>query len=314
MGMFDGLFGGGDGPETEKFTMPLLTPEQQSVLSSLNGVLSGQIGKGVPPYPGQLYAGPSNLQKQAFASPTYGVVDNLLMKALNNWNPTQDVQNAQAQGKNVLDMATANFDPAASREQWRTQFVDPAMAQFKQETVPAIMEQYAAKNAADSGALNRSLGRAGVNLSTNLSSQLSNLLFNAEEAQKNRQMQSVPLLGQVAGLPGTVAQQVAGAGNTGMQNLALQTNIGTAQRGIENDLLSGEYQKWQQSQPYNNPWLQYLNPALNTRAFENFVQQKSDNSFDLGGMLGSIGSIAGPLLSNPETWTTLATIAGFMFM
>jgi len=186
------------------------------------------------------------------------------------------------QGSQALSSMLAPFDPTATQDYWKQAFVNPAMQNYQQTILPGIAEKYAGQNATSSGAFNRALAESGTNLSTGLNAQLANLLYQGRESQLGRQQTGINQAAQYAGLPA----QLAG----GISDLASQgINVGQQQRAIGQEGLSSEYNKWLSSQPYQNPYMSFLGPALGTSAFENIAYQKPDMLSSLMPMLGQVG-------------------------
>ncbi|KKM58273.1 hypothetical protein LCGC14_1549650, partial [marine sediment metagenome] len=149
-----------------------------------------------------------------------------------------------------------------------------------------------------SGAFQRSLGRAATEFGTNQQAQLANLIFQAEQAQRNRSLQAIPLAGGLAGqvsqqalLPAQLATQVLGAAGQqqalGQQGQAL---------GLQQQAL-GVQGRAQQQQQLN----QLLGIALGTPAFGEPVVTQNIGALEslapgIGAFLGTeagTGALAG---------------------
>jgi len=72
---------------------------------------------------------------------------------------------------------------------------------------------------------------------------------------------------------------------TSMQNLftslGLGAEAGATQQGMDQNALIEAFTKWQQEQPYANPWLSFLSPAM-TGAVEPVVTAGSSQQGALG--------------------------------
>jgi len=172
----------------------------------------------------------------------------------------------QAGSDYLNKLLSRDYDPTAGREYWEESFKKPMMQQWKQEIMPSIAEKYAGSGAISSSGFNRTMGTAATNMETQLGSQLSDILYQGSEAHKGRQIQGAGLSQQLANL----------LSETGGE----QRNIGL--------------QQWEAQQPWGNPWLNYLNLALNSKAFENSAQAPYQSPSPLGmafNTLGSLGSM-----------------------
>jgi len=213
----------GKDPEMHSKRLDMLMPEQKQTIRGLNEILNREMGQGVEPYSGEMAAGASPLQAQLFdmLESRGGDVAQWGEQAL-----TQDEE----------------YDPEAAREYWKQSFVEPAKQRFREETLPGLREQFAGQGALSSGGFNRAVADAAANMETQLGGKLGELTYQGRQDFRNRQLQERSLglqtLDQILG-------EMGAAGQT--------------QRGIEQGGLQEEFQKWQQGQAYNNPWMQYLN-------------------------------------------------------
>ncbi|MBI9073777.1 MAG: hypothetical protein JEZ02_00100 [Desulfatibacillum sp.] len=239
MGDFgDFLFGS---TEDAKFmgNVDTLLPVQKNNLINLNQLLASQLGQGVESYGGQINAGTSPLQQQAF-----DLVSSLIQG-----------EGSYGQGQNALGALLEDFDGTSTRETWETSVKDPMIQNWQDKILPEIQEHYIAANAGSSGAATRAITESGADLSADLAASLSQSLYGAEQSHLNRQLESLPLALDYAQAPIDTALYA-----------------GETQREITGDQLLEEYRKWADEQPYNNPWLSYLNLGLETTAFEPVVQ------------------------------------------
>lgn len=182
-----------------------------------------------------------------------------------------DMVNKITSGENMygLQSLIGDFDPAATREFFQTNVADPAMTAWQNEILPVIKENYISQNAGSSGAANRAITKSGSDLATSLSQQLSEMLYNNKTTHE-------------ANLP-SVIQSVLGMG----------TGVGGQEQAINQSQLTGDYNQWLASQPYNNPWLNTLNTLLGTAAFQPIVQGPTQSSGLMSMLMPAIGSWAG---------------------
>lgn len=229
-----------DDPEYNFSRRSRLNPQQQQVMSALLPILQREIGMGVAPYPGQMVAEASPLQQMLFQQGP---------------NLAQMAPAMQQHGLSMMD--TGPWDQSQARELWQTSVRDPMLEVWQEDVVPQIQEKYAAQNALSSGAANRALAESGEDLTTSIGSQLAQMLYQDRQAHRDYSLRS-----QATGLDTltNALQQVQGL-----------AGIGERQRAIKQDLLQEPLSKWQQMQPYNNPWLQYFGQGVNPSYNENFM-------------------------------------------
>jgi len=249
-----------------------LTEGQQKLLDQLTGILGGQVGQGVQSYPGNTVAGVSPLQQQGMGAVSGGLTG--FQNFMGGYNPNAG-QTYLNQAQPALNTMLADYDPSAAKDYWNQTFVNPSMQNWQENILPGVKEQFASANAADSGMMNRAIAQSGRNLSTDLNAQLANILYSGSEAQKSRQQTGINQAMDFAQMPGAFAQQYGQLQGLGSDLATQAVNTGGIQQQYEQNKLNEALQKWQQSQPYNNPWLQnYLAPALGTPAFENVAMQQ----------------------------------------
>jgi len=234
----------------------LLTGGQRSLLDQLTGLLSGQVGQGVSAYPGQITPGPSGLQGQAF-----GQISDILGTG------GQFGGLAQA-GAGTLQDLLKPFDPTLSMQAWEKGVKEPAMRTWKEEMMPGIMEKYAGANALESSGMRKELVGGGEKLGADISGQLAQILLQQQGQTQQTQLGAAGLGQQYAQMPLQQAMQGLQAGGT--------------ERDILSQQMQEPYQKWLTEQAYQNPWLQYLQQALGTQAFENIAYPKETKGFQAG--------------------------------
>lgn len=288
---------GGGGTKTTQFD-PYAGTGTRELFKVLTDWLQPQIGQGVAPYPGTTVPEISPLQQAGF-----DVAGGYAPIAVGGQQYYQDVLGQQMTGGGPFQQMAGQtlgglmqpYDPASATRHWQQAFVDPAMQNWQRDIMPLIKESYVARGAGESGALNRALARSGQELGTGLSSQLANILYSGEQAQLGRQQTGVGQAMQMAQLPGQLLGQAGGVTGQGADLLGQMMNIGTMQRGFAAEPLQEELWKWQQEQPYQNPYLQFLPMALQQPGMQAFTQQQGPGMFSqmmpaLGSFLGSGGS------------------------
>ncbi len=288
-------FFGGGGSDVEVVD-PYAGTGYRPLMKKLSGFLRPQIGQGITPYQGQRVADISPLQQMGFdvAGGINPVAESALQQGgsvLSYFDPSM-ATDFLGQAGGALENFTGDYDPSAVQDLYQQSFVNPAVQTFEQDIMPAIMERFAGANAADSGAMNKTLARAGRDLSTQLSGQLGDLLYRDRQDFMGRQQQAVNQAGMLAGLPGQIASQglnIAGRGG----DLASQLfNIGSAQRNIDQQNITANQQKWLEGQGYNNPWLTNFLPIAASQQ-PNQVVASGQASGTMDQLLPGLGSFAG---------------------
>ena len=270
------------------------TPGQSALFDQITASLGQQWGQSVPGYQGQLTPAISELQQAGFRgmgnlTPGTDYFQNVL-----GYSDPQAASRMMGGAEQAMGQSMQPFNQDQFRQQMQP-MADFAGQQFNDYTVPAIMERYAGANAADSGAAQRALGRAGNDMSLGLSAQMAPYLYQGNEAALNRQQQGGQALAGMSMIPGQNLSQAAGL-SSGLSQALL--GAGGQQRQIAGEQLGEQGQKWQQAQAYNNPWLQYLSTALNSQPFDSFYGQGTDYNamaMQTGGQLGSAAIIASAL-------------------
>jgi hypothetical protein len=251
----DFLFGSEKTAETKK--TPRLTKSQMDLLKQLSGQVAGQVGEGVEPYPGDMAAGESELQQ--------GLFDILNKQVGGQGGTLEQILQSGAQ------MAQQEYDPQEARDYWQQAFVEPTRKNFFEETMPQLREQFAGQGALSSGGFNRAVADAAADMNTQLGAQLAKAVQQGE--QQNIQERQLGL---------STLDQALNEVNALMQ-------AGQQQRGIEQQGLEAQMQKWRQSQPYNNPWLQQSGTALGVAPYQIDTYTKGGGSGLLGGMASGFG-------------------------
>jgi len=283
MGLLDKIFkSGGDSAQVSPTST--LTQSQRSLLDKIAGRLGSEFGRGVTPYQGQRVADTSPLQNMGFdiagmMNPAASSAIESGSSALGTFDPYQG-QGFLDQAGDTLNNFLGDYDPSGAQDFWQQSFVNPATESFEQDIIPQIMERFAGANATDSGAMNKTLARAGRDLSTQLSGQLGNILYNDKNNFMDRQQNAVNQAGNLATMPGNLAMQNLGLSGGGLDIAGQLAGLGSMERSIDQQGLTSQMQKFAEGQGYNNPWMQYLGPALGTNAFENIVYPAEPSYFD----------------------------------
>jgi len=290
---------GKGGTKTERVSS--LTGGQRELLDQLTGMISGQLGKGIEPtYRGDLAAGPSQLQQQGFAglSDMAGMAPGLTQawqQGLQEYNPQTQFQYLR-QAEPALAKVLGNYDPASTQQAWQQMFVEPGKQQWD-DLSRQVAEKYA--GGGQGGGLYRSMGNAAERFQTNQNAQLASMLWQSEQAQNARQLQGIGAATQMAGAPSEVMRSIGGVGGQGIDLMSQILNAGQMQRGVDTDQLLGQYRLWNQNQPQNNPWLNYMQQALGgTQAFmsEPVVTQQAGLGSALMPALGEAAGLAAGLI------------------
>ena len=268
--VFEGSIEGQRIEPTSTLTGPqgdLLGAIVQQLLSQFQG---GQL-QGITPFqgtrPGEVPFGP--LQQQGFGlAGGLGPGIGSGLQAFGGFDPTQGQGFLGQAGQGLT--AGLGFDPTqdilAAFEPSR----QLATRQFEQTTVPSLLSRFGSGSGA-SGALNKALAEAGADLSLGLSAQTAPFIGQAALNQPGLQFQGAQLGGQLAGVPGQIAQQGLGLGGEGLQQLL---GIGGLQQQGARGRAGANQARFLESQAFNNPFLtQFLGQALGTPAFENIAFQ-----------------------------------------
>lgn len=290
------LFGGG-GTEIEQVST--LTPGGRSLLDAITQQILSQFQggqlQGVTPFqgtrPGEVPFGP--LQQQGFGlagglGQGIGAGIDVFGQALGGFDPSQG-QGLLGQGVQALQGATQPFDPQSV-----ISALEPgrqlALRTFERDIVPNLLEKFGATSGA-SGALNQALSEAGAGLSLGLGAQAAGPLIQGQQAQLNRQLQGAGQFGQFAGIPGQLAGQGLGLGGGATDLLSQLFGFGGLQQGLGQGQAGAQQARFQEAQPFANPFLNLLGPALGTQAFQNVGVQQAPGVFS--GALGGLGTAVG---------------------
>lgn len=302
MGFLDDIFGGGGGGGGgfEATQVPTLTGGQRGLLDLLTGLLSGQFQggqlQGITPFqgirPGEVPFGP--LQQQGFGlasglAPGIGAGIDLFGQTLGQFDPTQ-AQGFLGTAQGALQQGLG-FDPTQDILKAFEPSRRLAMRGFQEDIVPNLLERFGATSG-PSGPLNRALSEAGAGLELGLSAQTAPFIGQAALQQPGLQFQGAGLGGNLAQLPGLLAQQGTRLGAQSTDLLSQLLNIGGLQQQLPRGIAGAEQARFQEGQPQANPFLAQFGPlALGTQAFTNVLQPQGQGL--LSSLLPSLGAFAG---------------------
>ena len=294
MGDFFEPTGGGTTRES------ILRGGQENLLDLIANQLASQFRggqlQGITPFqgirPGEVPFGP--LQQQAFGlagglAPGIGAGLDLFGQSISGFDPSQGQgflgQAGQALGKGL------GFDPTQDILKAFEPSRRLAMRGFEENIVPNLLERFGATSG-PSGPLNRALAEAGAGLELGLSAQTAPFIGQAALQQPGLQFQGAGLGGQLAGIPGQLAQQGTQLGGQGADLLSQLFNIGGLQQQLPRGVAGAEQARFQEGQPFANPFLSQFGPlALGTQAFTNVIQPQGQG---LGSaLLPGLGAFAG---------------------
>ena len=293
---FGDLFGGGGGADIQQAST--LTAGQGTLLETLTKLLGGQVGQGITPFqgqrPGEVGFGP--LQQQAFGlagglGQGIGSGIDLFGQSLGGFDPSQG-QGLLQQGQQSLQGATQPFDPQSILSA-----LEPgrqlALRTFNRDIVPNILERFGATSGS-SGALNRAFAEAGEGLSLGLSAQAAGPLIQGQQNQLNRQFAGGQALAGFAGIPGQIAGQGVGLGGVGANLLSQLFGFGGQQQGLQRGIAGANQARFNEAQPFANPFLNFLGQALNTQTAQAFQIPSGPSPLSQGasifGGAGAFGS------------------------
>lgn len=196
----------------------LLTPQQNKFMRKIFNSVNPTIGKEVPGYGGETIAGINPMMQGAMAS--FPGTANL----------TPGVEAALA-----AQLSGAG-DPAGVRSIYESALA-PAKVNFM-DTLNEVGSRYG-DVWGRSGAHPMMAGRATADFGMGLNNLLANLVYQDRQAGMDRQAAAIPM--------------ATGLRDSNMNAMAQVYNMGTAQRGITQQKLTGDYNAWNAKQWYNNP-------------------------------------------------------------
>lgn len=259
-----------------------LTPAQQKISQSLSGIYQGQVGQGVPSYPGQQVA-PLNQG--------YSQVQSLADTTASNQYPsgTSGALNQALSGQPAF-----NLDPSTTANWYQNAVVAPAQQNFNQSVAPQINSGFAGTGGVFSSMRGNAMQRALSTMQTGTEAQLaqgqfSNQALQAQLAQSaaNNQLQGVGLAQQQYQQQGMMPYEQASAISSALA--PMQQNAQAQD--------TADFQNWLYSQPYNSPWLsmaqQYMNAPIQA-----LYQRPVNPAMQAGvGIIGDIIGSAGGVVS-----------------
>jgi len=290
----------------------------RELYKQLTGFASPFIGQGLTPYQGQIYPGASDLQQQGFGAaggltPLSQAGMGYFGNVLSGTDPmaAQGYEQMASQGlQNVMQP----FDPSMVSQVMQPA-QDLAMQNYQQNVVPYIMERYGAgANAKNAGAMWSELGKQGANMSLGLSNQMAQYLYPAWQNQLGRQQQGVGQAMQLSQIPGQTLSQAGQIGGMGADLLGQQMNIGGVQRDITGQGMQEQYQKYQQAQPYNNPYLQMAMNLLSQGASMPMQVGQQQQGPGMASLLPGLGSFLGSETGSSMLGSALGGIGGLLGM
>jgi len=288
-GRFD-LFGGGGSSSPQQ--VPRYTPQQTELLRSLIGdILLPQMGQGITPYGGDRVAGINPLQEQSYnMAGGYAPGVQAGLEGFGQYDPSQAGQ-IMGMGQQGLSNIMEPFDPTSTQEAWHAN-MRPAFDMWKDEIVPEIKEHGVAMTGTGSaGGIGRDIARSGSDLATSQNAMLANALYGGEQAHLGRQQTGVNQSMGMAQMPGQIAslnQQLAAMG------LGQMAGMGGEQRGIGQQFLTADQQRWGEAQPYQNPWLRHVPTALGASAFDTVIGQEDPSMMSQMAPYAMAAALAGP--------------------
>ena len=268
--IFEGSIEGQGINPTSTLTGPqgdLLGSIVQQLLSQFQG---GQL-QGVTPFqgirPSEVPFG--QLQQQGLnLAGGFGGGIGLGLEAFGQFDPFQG-QQFLGQAGGALQQGL-DFDPTQNILEAFEPSRQLALRGFQQDIVPFLSERFGATSG-PSGAFNKALTEAGAGLELGLSAQTAPFIGQAALNQPGIQFQGAGLAGNLAQLPGQLAQQGLQLGGAGLQQLL---NIGGLQQQLPIGQAQAEQARFLEAQPQFNPFLSQFGPlALGTPAFENIAFQ-----------------------------------------
>jgi len=178
-------------------------------------------------------------------------------------------------GGNAVNSLLQDFDPASTMDYWNKAVKDPAMSTWQNEILPQIKESFIGSGRGRGSGSDLAIAESGRRLDTDITSQLASLLFSGEQQSKQNQLSAL----------------------TGMYTLgSLGLTAGATERGITNEQNQEGLNKWLYSQPYNNPWLQFLQTALGAQPRSPIIQQPYQTQGIMGDLIGAGGSMGAAMI------------------
>lgn len=261
-----GMFGGdGENEPQVGYTQPMY-PLQMEALDKVLSMFLGQLGKGVPSYPGRRVAGMTEPMQE---------VEDTLMHFLTGKHPTRNMMKGYF--KSLFGQPFDYYEEDV--QEWLQNAVaEPALRNWRQDVIPGITEQFAGMDAFDSGATRRAISESGADLMSDIDAILANTLFQERRAWEQRKERALPMMMEWEEQP--------------LEWLNVAAPMSQIGRGVEQDQLSADYMDWLTEQPYNNPWIQKLMPYVFQQYQQPYTYPPETDIFTktraaMPGMLGS---------------------------
>jgi len=232
-------------------TTSALNPNQEAFANQFYGQAMPQIGQPGRSYQGQRVADMSSLQQQGF-----GLAGQTPGLAGPIYGGAQNIM------QNLSQDPSQMFQPVANA----------AFNTFQNRIAPDIMNRFSNTGSADSGMAQQTLGRAGTDLSTQLFGQLASM----QQQAMGNQISALPQMANFAQLPTQMGAQMA--------------SLGGQQRGIGQEYLTANQQRFNEQDPSKNPWLALgLNTLPSSGQFQDtaMLQQPVSQNEALAGSMKS---------------------------
>ena len=269
-----------------------LSPEQRALLNSLISTMSPTVGTGVSSYSGKMYAPISGINTDLFAK---------VQDLVNNGSPNSDLIQ-ELLSKYSGGYTPEEFNPASVTDLFNKTVRTPAIRSFNEETLPAIAEKLAGRNAFQSGATVYDMTKAGSDLESDLAGQLSSMIQNEKNSVAGRNLTGT--LQTNATNASAVASLLGIDEQTLMSILGMAGTAGTTQQNLEQLPFTEAYNKWSTEQPYNNPWLQYILKAALSETTTPVVNPGSS------GLLGTLAPALASYAGSPSGSANLTSLLG----
>jgi len=216
---------------------------QDRTFQNIAGLVAGQIGRGIDPYLGPLVPGASPMQERAFSlGSMFG-----------------QGADGMARRSALTDLASGRPAFSASPGEYERVYTEgieaPTMRMWESRIIPTILQQYGA--AGPSGAVIDALGESGGDLASQLAGQRAEYRFLGQQRMEEA-------LESAAGRRLGATQQMLADELSGIDVASM---LGETQRGIQSEQLASEYQRWEMSQPWANPWLGFIPSILSAQPF-----------------------------------------------
>ena len=249
------LFGGSE-------SVDLLSDDQKRLMRTLTPFVTREIGKSGPVYDGEIAPGLTRTQQAGL-----GVVNSL------GANRVPGIDSAIAEM--VAGRSAGDFDQAGY---YQDAIVNPARQTLNDE-LRAIEARYGS-NTGVSGGFGEAIGEGVSRFGTNIAGMLANL---------ERENRTVANSNRSAGIGASFGrnQDIA-------SSAAALLGAGGIERGVMAEQNLEGLNRWEAGQAYNNPWLGFVGPLLQTQTHA--VGQQQGIVPGIAGAVGAAAPIAAALL------------------